>query len=85
MRAPKQKGLHYKAWGSLIGNLMLRSIDRAQVVYESMELRGFDPDTFFIKKEKADKKSWIYFCFMFILLIILRFVSIFEIIGGIFI
>ena len=33
MRAPKQKGVHYKAWGSLIGSLMLRSIDRAQVVY----------------------------------------------------
>lgn len=43
MRAPKQKGVHYKAWGSLIGSLML------------------------------------------ILLIILRFVPIFEIIGGIFI
>ena len=85
MRAPKQKGVHYKAWGSLIGGLMLRSIDRAQVVYESMELRGFDPDTFFTKKEKADKKSWIYFCLMLILFIILRFVPVFEIIGGIFI
>ena len=81
MRAPKQKGLHYKAWGSL----MLRSIDRAQVVYESMELRGFDPDTFFVKKEKVDKKSWIHFCLMLVLLIILRFVPIFEIIGGVFI
>ena len=47
MRAPKQKGVHYKAWGSLIGSLMLRSIDRAQVVYESMELRGF----FYKKRE----------------------------------
>ena len=85
MRAPNQKGVHYKAWGSLIGSLMLRSIDRAQVVYESMELRGFDPDTFFIKKEKAGKKSWIYFWLMLILLIILRFVPVFEIIGGVFI
>ena len=85
MRAPKQKGVHYKVWGSLIGSLMLRSIDRAQVVYESMELRGFNPDTFFVKKEKVDKKSWVYFCLMLALLIILRFVPIFEIIGGIFI
>lgn len=85
MRAPKQKGAHYKAWGSLIGSLMLRSIDRAQVVYESMELRGFDPDTFFVKKEKVDKKSWGYFLLMLILLIILRFVPIFEIMGSIFI
>ena len=85
MRAPKQKGVKYKAWGSLIGNLMLKSIDRAQVVYESMELRGFHPDTFFVKKEKLNKKSWIYFVLMIALLIILRFVPIFEIIGDIFI
>lgn len=85
MRASNQKGVHYKAWGSLIGSLMLRSIDRAQVVYESMELRGFDLDTFFIKKEKVNKKSWIYFGLMLVLIIILRFVPIFEIIGGVFI
>ena len=85
MRAPKQKGEHYTAWGSLIGNLMLRSIDRAQVVYESMELRGFNPDTFFIKREKIDKKSWIYFGLMIVLVIILRFVPIFEIIGNVFV
>ncbi len=83
MRAPKQKGVQYKAWGSLIGSLMLRSIDRAQTVYESMELRGFHPDTFFIPKEKVDKKSWTYCFFILILLIILRFIPIFEIIGNI--
>lgn len=85
MRAPKQKGIYYKAWGSLIGSLMLRSIDRAQMVYESMELRGFHPDTFCVKKEKLDKKSCIYFSLMIVLLIILRFVPIFEMIEGIFI
>lgn len=42
MRAPGQKGIHIKVWGSLIGQLLLRSIDRAQLVYESMLLRGFD-------------------------------------------
>ena len=41
LRAPGQKGIHYKAWGSLLGQLLLRSMDRAQTVYESMTLRGF--------------------------------------------
>lgn len=41
MRAPGQKGIHVKVWGPLIGQLLLRSIDRAQLVYESMQLRGF--------------------------------------------
>ena len=41
LRAPGQKGIHFRAWGSLLGQLLLRSIDRAQLVYESMQLRGY--------------------------------------------
>lgn len=41
MRAPGQKGIHRKAWGPLLGQLLLRSMDRAQLVYDSMQLRGF--------------------------------------------
>lgn len=41
LRAPRQKGIHFKAWGSLVGQMLLRSIDRANEVYESMMLRGF--------------------------------------------
>ena len=35
LRAPKQKGIHFKVWGSLTGQLLLRSMDRASSVYES--------------------------------------------------
>ena len=41
LRAPRQKGVHFKVWGSLAGQLLLRSMDRANEVYESMSLRGF--------------------------------------------
>ena len=41
LRAPSQKGIHYKAWGPLVGQWLIRSMDRAQLVYESMTLRGF--------------------------------------------
>ncbi len=41
LRAPGQKGISYKAWGTLAGQLLLRSMDRAQVVYDSMKLRGY--------------------------------------------
>lgn len=44
LRAPKQKGVHIRAWGSLAGRLFLRSIDRAGEVYESMLLRGYRGD-----------------------------------------
>ena len=41
LRAPGQKGIHYTAWGSFLGQLLLRSMDRAQELYESMLLRGY--------------------------------------------
>lgn len=36
LRAPYSKGIAFNAWGTLVGQLLLRSIDRAQTVYESM-------------------------------------------------
>lgn len=41
LRAPKQKGIHISAWGSFFGQLLLRTMDKAQALYTSMELRGF--------------------------------------------
>lgn len=41
LRAPESQGIPWKIGGSLLGLLLLRSLDRAQLVYESMKLRGF--------------------------------------------
>jgi len=41
IRAPQQKGIHRRVWGSLIGQLILRTFERAQRVYHAMCLRGF--------------------------------------------
>ena len=41
LRAPGQRGVHISAWGSFLGQLMLRSMDRAEALYASMRLRGF--------------------------------------------
>ncbi len=41
LRAPGQKGIHFSAWGSFLGQLLLRSMDRAEALYGSMLLRGF--------------------------------------------
>lgn len=42
LRAPGQKGISAKVWGSFVGQLLLRTFDRAQRIYQSMNLRGFD-------------------------------------------
>ena len=41
LRAPESHGIPWKISGSLLGLLLLRSLDRARLVYESMKLRGF--------------------------------------------
>ncbi len=42
LRAPGQRGVHISAWGSFLGQLLLRSADRAQELYDSMQLRGWN-------------------------------------------
>ena len=46
LRAPGQKGVHFRQWGSLLGQLLLRSMDRSETVYQSMTLRGFTGESF---------------------------------------
>lgn len=85
MRAPNQKGVNFKAWGSMIGSLMIRSIDKAQTVYQAMELRGFNPETFFVKEQKFNKNDCIFLSLEILLLIIIRWIPLFELIGNIFV
>ncbi len=51
LRAPKQKGIQYKAWGSFAGQLLLRSIDRANDVFDSMTLRGYRGSFHYMKNK----------------------------------
>ena len=85
MRAPKQKGVKFEAWGSMIGSLMIRSVDKAETVYQAMELRGFNQETFFVKKQKIEKTDILWLIIGIILLAVIRFIPIFELIGELFI
>ena len=52
LRSPGQKGIHISAWGSFLGQLLIRSMDRANEIYNGMLLRGFDGN-FEIKDDKG--------------------------------
>jgi len=43
LRSPLQNenGIHIKDWGAFAGQLVLRTFDRAQRVYQAMCVRGF--------------------------------------------
>lgn len=56
LRAPGQKGIHISAWGSFLGQLLLRSADRAEELYSSMLLRGFSGEFFYTNIPAA--RAW---------------------------
>lgn len=60
LRAPRQKGIHFKTWGSFVGQLLLRSMDRAAVVYESMTLRGYQGEFHYAVREKCLGKDYVW-------------------------
>ncbi|WP_408070853.1 cobalt ECF transporter T component CbiQ [Butyrivibrio sp. JL13D10] len=76
LRAPKQKGIHYSAWGTLVGMWLIRSMDRAGIVYESMLLRGFKGD-FDQEKLKAKAIDFIYAFAWILIFVIIRHVKLF--------
>ncbi len=41
LRAPGQKGLPPSVWGPLMGQWLMRSLDRSHRIYQAMKLRGF--------------------------------------------
>ena len=81
LRAPGQKGIHRKAWGTLAGNLLLRSMDRAQHVYESMRLRGFNGAFHIAGNTRLRASDMIYLIFWTVLLILFRIFCVFEWVG----
>lgn len=72
LRAPKERGIKYKIWGSLLGQLLFRSIDRAENLYESMLLRGFNGEFYYANIQKCNKMDYIYFGLWILIIFALR-------------
>ena len=61
LRAPGQKGIHISAWGSFLGQLLLRTIDRGEELYNSMLLRGYKGEFPHAKTVPFQLNSLLYF------------------------
>ena len=84
LRAPGQKGIHVKAWGAFVGQLLLRSIDRAETVYESMLLRGYHGEFTGRNPHWNRTASLCYAVIWIMVLMFLRAVPVFQLVGGMF-
>lgn len=81
LRAPNQKGVHFKAWGSLVGNLLIHTFDRAQNLYDSMCLRGYDGDFPIQAYNKVNYRDILFLIILSGCFICFRIFPIFEIVG----
>lgn len=84
LRAPGQKGLHFSAWGSFLGQLLLRTMDRAQELYGSMELRGFHGEFYYANVPKCRLSSVIYMLVWLFLFLFARIVDVPSLLGSLF-
>lgn len=81
LRAPGQKGIQFRAWGSFAGLILLRTMDRAQNIYESMCLRGFQGEFPYSKADRFKLTDIFYLILWTIILTLLRSFPLLELIG----
>lgn len=85
LRAPGQKGLHISAWGSFLGQLLLRSIDRATELYHAMLLRGFQGDFFYAEVPPCKASGIVATAACIAAILCARFVNITGLMGSLFV
>ena len=84
LRAPGHKGVHISAWGSFLGQLLLRSMDRATALYESMELRGYHGEFHYAQGRPSSRASWPFAIGCAALIVLARLYNLPALLGGLF-
>lgn len=82
LRAPGQKGIHVSAWGSFLGQLLLRSMDRAQELYSSMLLRGYHQHFHYAPGKPFRAKDAAFLILSCLCFILLRHINVAELLGS---
>ena len=82
LRAPGQKGIHHSAWGSFLGQLLLRSMDRAEELYASMLLRGYRGEFYYAETGTGTGKDILYAVFWCALFAAARCVNLTQLLGA---
>ena len=83
LRAPNQKGIHISAWGSFLGQLLLRSMDRADELYQSMQLRGFKAEFYYADTKPCTIGAVIYMLVCIAFFIVARKYNLPQMLGSI--
>ena len=82
LRAPDAKGIKMKDMGIFVGQLLLKSFDRAENIYFAMKCRGYDGHYLYAKPDPMKKSDWIFMLSTCGMLILLRFFNLSQFIGS---
>ena len=85
LRAPGQKGIHISAWGSFLGQLLLRSMDRAEALYHSMLLRGFRGEYYYTDVPPCGVSGAVYIAACAAAFLCARWVNLPALLGSLFV
>lgn len=72
LRAPGEKGIKLMDMGSFLGQLILRSIDRAERIYHSMQCRGFEGQIHLSDRKVIGVKGWLFITIAVVILFLIR-------------
>ncbi len=82
LRAPNLTGIRMKDMGSFLGQLILRSFDRAERVYVAMKCRGFQGAYFGKRRSGFGLVDWMYAILSICSFVFLRYFNISLFFGG---
>ena len=85
LRAPGQKGIHISAWGSFLGQLLLRSMDRAQELYSSMLLRGYHQHFHYADIKYFRLRDALYILGCILVFLLFRNIRVAQLLGQVFV
>ncbi len=85
LRSPGARGIRIKHMGSFVGQLLLRSVDRASRVYAAMKCRGYQGAVGYAPKRRVAWRD-VVFCVVVVgLSAAFRFIDLTGLIGGLFV
>lgn len=82
LRAPREKGIKLADMGPFLGQLIIRSFDRADRIYHAMKCRGFEGGILFSEHKKVAFPYWLYLLMLGGVFVILRMNNLSELIGN---
>lgn len=81
LRAPADRGIQRNVWGSFVGQLLLRTYDRAQRIYVSMTLRGFRGEYHIGNTTQMHGKDWSYLTIWCLIFVFCRLIPVADILA----